>query len=310
MITRFTEEEVRRLLPMPECIEALRSAFRAWAEGKAQNQPRRRLRLETGSVLHSLAGAYGGYFGTKVYSTNPRHGATFFVLLFDADTGRPLAEFEANHLGQIRTGAATGLAVDVLAPPDATRLAIIGSGFQARTQGEAVRAVRSIREVKVWSRTPEKRARFAEEVGGEAAASAEQCVKDAEIVVTATWSKDPVLEAKWVRPGSLVCAVGSNDPTRRELSADLVQSSVVVADDVEQCRIEAGDLLLALDDAGWSRVIPLADVVAGNRKPGEGRRVTVFKSVGLGLEDVAAAAVVYEKSIPARSSAGRSPAMR
>src|SRR5919112_437974 len=122
MAARFTEEEVRQLLPMPECIEALRSAFDAYAHGKAQNQPRRRLRLDTGSVLHALAGAYGGYFGTKVYSTNPRHGATFFFLLFDADTGRPLAEFEANHLGQIRTGAATGLAVDVLAPTEAATL--------------------------------------------------------------------------------------------------------------------------------------------------------------------------------------------
>ena len=307
----FSEEEVRRLLPIRDCIEALREAFRAYAAGQAQNQPRRRLRLPTGSVLHSMAGAYAGYFGTKVYATNPRHGAHFFFLLFDADTARPLARFEANHLGQIRTGAATGLAVEVLAPADAASLAVIGSGFQARTQVEAVRAVRPIRSVRVWSRTREKRERFAQEVGGEGSDTAERALDGADIVVTATWSKDPVLEASWVRPGALVCAVGSNDPTRRELPADLVRQATVVADDVEQCRMEAGDLLLALDESGWSRVIPLPEVVAGKTKPGdERRRVTVFKSVGLGLEDVAAGALVFEKAIPARSSAGPNHARR
>jgi ornithine cyclodeaminase/alanine dehydrogenase-like protein (mu-crystallin family) len=308
---RFTEEDVRWLLPMSECIEALRGAFRAYANGEAQNQPRRRMRLNTGSVLHSMAGAAGGYFATKIYSTNPRHGAHFFVLLFEAETGRPLAQFEANYLGQIRTGAATGLAVDVLAPADAATLAVIGSGFQARTQVEAVRAVRSLRSVRVWSRTPEKRARFADETGAEGCASAQEAVDGADIVVTATWSKEPVLEASWVRPGALVCAAGSNDPERRELPTSLVRDAgQIVADDIEQCRMEAGDLLLALDEAAWSGVVPLADLVAGKTKPGDSRRVTVFKSVGLGLEDVAAAARVYEKTIPGRPSADRSPATR
>ncbi|HET8549769.1 MAG TPA: ornithine cyclodeaminase family protein [Bryobacteraceae bacterium] len=310
-MVRFNEEQVRRLLSMPECIEALRSAFRAWAAGEALNQPRRRMRINTGSVLHSMAGAYGAYFGTKIYSTHARHGANFFFLLFDSATARPLAEFEANHLGQIRTGAATGLAVDVLAHRDVATVAVIGSGFQARTQVEAIRAVRSIRAVRVWSRTAEKRTRFAEEVGGENCASARQAIEDADVVITATSSRDPVLEAAWVPPGALVCAVGSNDPQRRELPGELIRhAGAVVADDIEQCRIEAGDLLLALDEAGWARVTALADYVAGNTKPGDSRRVTVFKSVGLGLEDVAAAAAVYEKATPGPPSADRSPATR
>jgi ornithine cyclodeaminase/alanine dehydrogenase-like protein (mu-crystallin family) len=146
-------------------------------------------------------------------------------------------------------------------------------------------------------------------VGAEAAATARQALADADVVVTATWAKDPVLDAAWVKPGALVCAAGSNDPARRELPADLVRdASLIVADDVEQCRIEAGDLLLALDDAGWAKVAPLAEMVAAKQKPGAERRVTVFKSVGLGLEDVAAAAVVYEKLTPERSSAGPNPA--
>ena len=113
---QFTEDDVVRLLPMTAAIESLRKAFTAYGNGEAQNQPRRRLILPTGAVLHSMAAAYGGYFGTKIYSTHPKHGAYFTFLLYDAATARPLAQFEANHLGQIRTGAASGLAADLLAP--------------------------------------------------------------------------------------------------------------------------------------------------------------------------------------------------
>src|ERR1700694_1576598 len=130
----LTEAEVRELLPMPEAIRLMRMAFHAFAEGEAQNQPRRRLILPTGSVLHSLAGAFGKYFGTKFYSTNPKHGAHFLFALYDAATAEPLALMEANHLGQIRTGAASGYATDLMAATDASVMAVIGSGFQAETQ--------------------------------------------------------------------------------------------------------------------------------------------------------------------------------
>src|SRR5258707_14689657 len=123
----LTESEVTQLLPMNECIRLMRSTFEALREGAAQNQARRRLVLPTGSVLHSLAGAYGDYFGTKFYSSNPRHGAHFFFMLYDAKTAVPLALMEANHLGQIRTGAASGFATDLMAKPDARSLGIIGS---------------------------------------------------------------------------------------------------------------------------------------------------------------------------------------
>src|SRR4051794_4073259 len=166
MMKHFSEEDVRRLLPMKEAVQVMREAFLAYGRGEAQNQPRRRLRLATGSTLHSLAGAHGQYFGTKVYSTNPKHGAWFTVLLYDAATARPLAQFEANYLGQIRTGAASGLATDVLAPANAARLGVIGTGFQAATQVEAMLAVRPIRSIRVWSRKEENRERFAEEILG------------------------------------------------------------------------------------------------------------------------------------------------
>src|SRR5690242_19589629 len=159
----FTEQDVQERLPMSEAIRLMRMAFENLAIGRAQNQPRRRLILESGSVLHSMAGACGNYFGTKYYGTNPRYGAHFFFTLFDAKTAQPLAMMEANHLGQIRTGAASGYATDLLANPHAKSLAIIGSGFQAKTQLDAIRAVRSIETVRVWSRSEEKRNKFAQE---------------------------------------------------------------------------------------------------------------------------------------------------
>src|ERR1700683_1893209 len=123
---------------MRDCVRLMRETFEALRSAEAQNQVRRRMFLPTGTVLHSMAGAWGKYLGTKVYATNPRHGAYFFFLLFDAETARPLAQMEANYLGQIRTGAASGYATDVLAAPGASTLAMIGSGFQARTQLEAM----------------------------------------------------------------------------------------------------------------------------------------------------------------------------
>jgi len=196
----FTEQDVIELLPMTDAVAAMRRCFEALAQGRAQNQPRRRLVLEFGSVLHSMAGAFGNYFGTKYYSANPRYGAYFSFMLYDAKTAQPLAYMEANHLGQIRTGAASGYATDVLAAPNADTLAIIGSGFQARTQLHAIRAVRPIKTVRIWSRDEAKRQKFAEENSVTAVATAEEAVRGAQIVVTATSSKDPVIEDHWIAP--------------------------------------------------------------------------------------------------------------
>jgi alanine dehydrogenase len=287
----FTESDVQELLPVTEAIRLMRMGFEAMAQGRAQNQPRRRFILESGSVLHSMAGAVGNYFGTKFYSTNPRYGAHFYFFLYDAKTARPLAQMEANYLGQIRTGAASGYATDLLANPQASTLAIIGSGFQARTQLAAIRAVRPIQTVRIWSRSEEKRRKFAEECYVTAANSAEEAVRGADIVVTATNAKDPVLEDSWVSNGTLVNAMGSNVATRRELPASLVERAGLVAvDSLEQAKIEAGDLILA---ESWKNVVELQNV-----KPHyDPDRVTIFKSIGLGVEDVAAGAFVYERAL-------------
>lgn len=296
----LSEADVGRLLPMRDAIGYLRTAFEAWAANQAQNQPRRRLILPTGSVLHSMAGACGRYFGTKIYSTHAKHGAHFHFVLYDAETAKPLALFEANWLGQIRTGAATGLATDLLARTDSRTLALIGTGFQARSQMEAVLAVRPIEEVRVWSRKAENRSAFVREYvecGTRVveAESAEAAVRGADVVVTMTNARDPVLEAAWVEPGTHVNAAGSNVASRRELPGDLVESaSLIVADSVEQAHIEAGDLVLALGTGDWGhRVVELRSLP---RRAGRDD-ITIFKSVGLGLEDVAVAGPVYEKAV-------------
>jgi alanine dehydrogenase len=286
------EEDVREFLSVQECIGVMRSAFEALAQGRAINQPRRRLILDTGATLHSMAGSYGSYFGTKVYSTHPKYGAYFYFVLYDAQTAQPLAWMEANHLGQLRTGAASGYATDLLANPKADTLAVIGSGFQARTQVEAIRAVRPIHTVRVWSRSEEKRRKFAEEVSAQAASTAEEAVRGAQIVITATSSQAPVLEDAWIAPGTMINAMGANVATRQELPAELVRRAALVAvDSLEQAKIEAGDLILS---NSWANVVELKDV-----KPHfDATQVAIFKSMGIGVEDVAAAAFVYERALP------------
>ncbi|MBZ5603698.1 MAG: ornithine cyclodeaminase family protein [Acidobacteriia bacterium] len=288
----FSEEQVRENLPMSEAIRLMRETFHALRDKTAINQPRRRMHLPTGTVLHSMAGSFGKYLGTKIYAANPRHGAYFFFLLFDAETARPLAQFDANHLGQIRTGAASGYATDLLASKDASTLAIIGSGFQAKTQLDAMRAVRQFKDVRVWSRNEANRYSFAVETQTRATATAQEAVEGADVVVTATWAKDPVLENSWVGAGTHVNAMGSNQAARREIHADLIyRADLIAVDSKEVGKIESGDLLLASVDWNDPRIVDLADV---DRRPA-GNPVTIFKSNGLGVEDVAVAAYLYEK---------------
>ncbi len=298
------EDQVRGLLPMSEALRLMREVFADLAAGRASNQPRRRLHLPSGAALHSMAGAWGAYFGTKIYSTHPRHGFHFHFLLYDSASGRALAMMEANWLGQIRTGAASGVATDLLARRDASTVGIVGSGFQARSQLEAIAAVRPIAEARVWSRDEEKRRRFAAESPGGvrvvAAESAEAAVRGAGIVVTATNAKDPVVESAWIADGAHVNAMGSNQARRRELPGELIaRASLVAVDSIEQAKIESGDLLMAVPPDEWRppKFVEIADVAAGRAgRRGEGD-VTVFKSNGIGVEDVAAGAFVYEQAL-------------
>ena len=311
------EQEVRDLLPMGQAVQLMRTMFAELRAGTARNQPRRRMHLPTASVLHSMAGACGKYYGTKIYSTNARvRTAEFLFWLLDAETAKPLALMEANWLGQIRTGAASAYATDLLATKSADRMGVIGAGFQARSQVEAVAAVRRLKEVRVWSRQESNRLRFAEDIskclGIEAVAanSAEDAVTGMPIVTTATWAKDPVVEASWIAPGAVINAMGSNNPDRRELPANLIaRAGRIVVDSIEVAKIESGDLLLAWSAEDWStsRLIELKDLVAVEAPPasteprpkeaGDLQSVSIFKSNGLGVEDVAVGGWVYEQAV-------------
>jgi alanine dehydrogenase len=301
----LTESDVRRFLPMVDCLALMRTVFERLAAGEAINQPRRRLTLPTKSTLHYMAGSDGRYFGAKVYSTNPKYPPRFLFLLYRAEDAELLAVIEANHLGQIRTGAASGFATGLLARADSRTLAIVGSGFQARTQLDAIRAAMpGIERVRVWSRSAEKREAFARECAVEASATAEAAVRGADIVVTATNAAEPVIESEWIAAGTHINAMGSNQARRRELPGELVRrADLIVADSIEQSRMESGDLLLGLADDEWGRLVELQEVAAGRsgrRRPAD---ITLFKSNGLAVEDAIAAGLVYERAVEA--GAGR-----
>ncbi len=300
------EEEVRTLLPMRDAVQCVRQAFIELAGGAASNQPRRRLFLPTGSVLHQMSAWWRDYYGAKIYATNVKRGAmAFHVLLYDAASAAPLAFIEANHLGQIRTGAATGVATGLMALAGAETAALIGTGFQAWTQLEAMLAVRpEIRNVRVYSRKQENRDSFVEQASKAfgiditAASSAEEAVRGAEIVTTATYAKDPVFDDAWLMDGAHVNAAGSNQKERREIPAETVRRAALIAvDSIEQARVEAGDLLLAAPESEWPS-LPMHELgeLLKNTQFHRPVGVTMFESLGLAAQDIAAAALVYERA--------------
>lgn len=300
------EEEVRTLLPMRDAVQCVRQAFIELAGGAASNQPRRRLFLPTGSVLHQMSAWWRDYYGAKIYATNVKRGAmAFHVLLYDAASAAPLAFIEANHLGQIRTGAATGVATGLMALAGAETAALIGTGFQAWTQLEAMLAVRpEIRNVRVYSRKQENRDSFVEQASKAfgiditAASSAEEAVRGAEIVTTATYAKDPVFDDAWLMDGAHVNAAGSNQKERREIPAETVRRAALIAvDSIEQARVEAGDLLLAAPESEWPS-LPMHELgeLLSNTQFHRPVGVTMFESLGLAVQDIAAAALVYERA--------------
>jgi len=315
MAIYLTENDVDRLLNMDACIEAVEQAFVEAGAGRATFRPRGRVVLPQ-AMLHVLAAGSEklGRMAVKCYATT-RSGARFVVLLFDATTSDLLAMIEADRLGQRRTGAASAVATRRLARREAATLAILGTGWQARSQAEAISRVRKLREIRAWGRDRGKLIDFCGEVAKatsvavQPAPSAEAAVRGADIVTTATSAAQPVLRGAWLSPGMHVNAVGSNRSDRREIDDEAVaRADVIVADSVEQARLEAGDLLLAVPPEGSlqpiTRAIELSAVVGG-RHPGrtDDRAITLFKSLGIGLEDLAAASLVFDRAVAA--GAGR-----
>jgi alanine dehydrogenase len=305
MALYLTESDVRSILTMPMAIELVETSFRRLAVGAATNHSRQRVHVPGKAMLNYMAAsdAEGGYLGLKIY-TIARHQARFIVPLFRAESGDLAALIEADYLGQVRTGAASGVATKFMARSDARTAAIIGTGSQARTQLEAIACVRKLERVRAYSRDPQNRERFAKEMSARigvrvaAAESAEEAVRGAEIVATATTAERPVVESRWIEPGAHINAIGINVAHKSEIDPETVRrADIVAADSPEQSRRESGDLINAYGDdaAKWAKVHEFSQIVEGKIAGRTSRdQITLFKSNGIAIEDVVTAGRIFE----------------
>jgi ornithine cyclodeaminase/alanine dehydrogenase-like protein (mu-crystallin family) len=304
MALLLREADVHALLTIAVALEAVEESFRHLAEGSALLHPRHRFSFPEKAHLHYMAAAdlVRGCAGLKVY-TWVGGKLRFLVLLYRIADGELLALIEADNLSQMRTGAASGVATKYMAREDAAVAGVVGTGWQARAQLEAIAAVRKLDCVRAFGRDPERRARFARDMSArlgvavEAAASAEEAVREADIVVTATTSSTPVVLGAWIAPGAHINAIGANFAQKRELDAAAIhRAGIIAVDSREQARLEAGDLIQAFgeDVAAWSAVRELTEIVAGGA-PGRTseRQITLFKSNGIAIWDIAVAWRLY-----------------
>jgi alanine dehydrogenase len=308
MTLLLTENDVRELLTMTDAIAAVEEVMRRQATGQAIVHPRHRLELPDKGFLHYMAGAdiTAGLVGMKLYTSV--HGALrFLVPLYRSATGELLALIEGERLSVMRTGAASGVATRYMAREDASTLAVIGSGLQARGQVEAIAAVRNLTSVRVFSRDAERREQFANEmedmleISVIPVESAEAAVRNADIIVTATTAHKAIVEGAWIAAGTHINAIGANFPQKRELDdASIARATRIAVDFIEEAKIEAGDLIqaFAADAARWNSVRELSQIIAGNFPGRENaNEVTLFKSSGIAIWDVAAAGKVYELAV-------------
>ena len=295
------ERDVERVIQMDPVIAAVEAAMRELGGGIAQNEPRRRA-FAPGGMLNVMFASYpgGGCTGLKAYTVAAGR-VRFLVVQFALD-GSLQALIEADHMGAYRTGAASAVAVRALAPRAPATVALIGAGRQAATQALALSRVLEMKELRVFSRDPARRAEFAAEQGSRlglrvtAAASAEAAVRGADVVVTMTTSSVPVIEASWVEDHAVVVCAGSNFANRAEIPAELVaRAQTVVVDQLAAAQLESGDLIQA-QTAGkfdWEQATELGSVLTGTWKKPEQPGITLFESHGLALWDLAAATVVF-----------------
>lgn len=315
-IRTLSAADVYRYLPVADCIDALGRAFSS-AEGVQSFVGGVVTPAGTFHIKAALADSRTGqYFAAKLNANFPRnrerHGLPTIqglLLLSSASDGRPLAIMDSASLTVVRTAAATGVVARYAAPPDARRCAVIGCGAQSLAQLEALRAVRPIEVAIAFDLDPGALDAFvaaASQQAGltvEAAHSLDQCVRDADVIVTCTTARQPFLEASHVQPGTFVAAVGADNPGKNEIAPALMARATVVVDDVQQCA-EIGDLHHALVAGVMTRADvwgTVADVI--RHKPMPAGRVTIFDSTGVPIEDVAAAAVVYERAVADGSGA-------
>ena len=297
MVRYLDEERIRAVLHWEPLITAMEQALAAFSSGRVLQPVRNMLTIEEGkrylgimpAVLEEAMGVklvsfYPGNTGTGV----PTHLA--MILLFRPDTGEPLVVMDGRLITEMRTAAVSAAVTKHLAPLDSRVLALLGSGVQASAHLQALSLVHHFDEVRVWSPTYEHARRFAERHGSRIAPDPQFAVRDADVIVTATNAREPILRGAWLKPGAHVNAVGSPRPTWRELDNDAMTSSVLVVDSREAVQKESGDVILSEAPI----YAEIGEIFAGTKPKPHSGRTTIFKSVGIAVEDIAAARLVYE----------------
>jgi len=298
----LNEEQVREHLRMTDLIPAMEKALIDFSEGRVNQPVRSIISIDPpGGFLGLMPALTPDGLGLKAvtfYPSNaereiPTHMATIFLV--DPQTGTPLAIMDGRLITEMRTAAVSAAATKLLASPDAKVLAILGSGVQARSHVEGLQLVRQFEEIRVWSPTLEHAKQFAQEIGG-TALSAEQAVRDADVIVTVTSSKTPVLKGDWLKSGSHVNAIGACRPDWRELDDAAMKGSVVFVDSREAALRESGDVIIS----GTETHAELGEALAG-KVSARANETTIFKSLGMAVEDIAAAMLVYHSYLGLRA---------
>ena len=292
----LNEEQVRKHLHMADLIPAMEKALIDFSTGKVTQPVRSVIKIDAAAatgflgLMPALTPNGLGLKAVTFYPSNaergiPTHMATIFLV--NPETGTPLAIMDGRLITEMRTAAVSAAATKLLAAPDAKVLATLGSGVQARSHVDALRLVRQFEEIRVWSPTREHAERFASEIGAKVT-SAEEAVRGADVVVTVTSSTTPVLKGAWLKAGSHVNAIGACRPDWRELDDEAMQKTVVFVDSREGAMKESGDVILS----GAKICAELGEALAG-KVPLRATEITIFKSLGMAVEDIAAAMLVY-----------------
>ncbi|WP_233870186.1 ornithine cyclodeaminase family protein [Paraburkholderia adhaesiva] len=296
MVAYLDESRVQAVLHWDELIPAMEAALARFSTGRVVQPVRNVLTIEEGRrYLGVMPVADDDAMGAKLVSFYPANAGSAVpthqgvIVLLRSDTGEPLAVMDARLITEMRTAAVCAAVTRCVAPADGGVLALLGSGVQAKAHLEALSHVRQFEEIRVWSPTPEHAQRFAAEHGARATPDAESAVREADVVVTATAAQQPVLKGAWLKRGAHVNAVGATRPNWRELDDEAMKAGTLIVDSREAVLLESGDVI----HSGASVYAEAGEIFAGvKQKPAEG--ITVFKSVGLGVEDIAAAKLVYD----------------
>ncbi|MEQ9619651.1 MAG: ornithine cyclodeaminase family protein [Deltaproteobacteria bacterium] len=304
MVLFLGEDDVRQILTMKDAVTVLEETFRQQGLKNIINHPRQRIRTQN-SMLHYLAGAlpHLGVMGYKAYSSY-KGGLKFRVFLHDIETGELLSIMDGNYMGMMRTGAVSAVATRYMAREDLNSVGIYGSGWQAQGQLLGVCAVRSVKRINVYSRNTENREAFSGDMEKRLGVEVvpverpEDAIADVGCVITSTSSFEPVFKGEWLTSGMHMNAIGGNFLFKREIDGRAVmRSNVIAVESVEQCRIEAGEFmpLVGKGRLQWSDLLELGDIVAGKAKGRESEDdITLFKSLGIAVEDIAVAAHIYK----------------